>query len=50
MDLRRAKRNQVEAVVRKLCGYLSIEVPAIHVEPPEQLPGSYHKLLVHNAT
>ena len=49
MDLRRAKRDQVEAVVRKLCGYLSIEVPAIHVEPPEQLPGSYHKLLVHNA-
>ena len=38
----------MEAVVRKLCGYLSIEVPAIHVEPPEQLPGSYHKLLVHN--
>ena len=44
-----AKSDQVEAVVRDLCGYLSVEVPAIHVEPPEQVPGSYHKLLVHNA-
>ena len=44
-----AKSDQVEAVVRNLCGYLSVEVPAIHVEPPEQVPGSYHKLLVHNA-
>ena len=44
-----AKSDQVEAVVRDLCDYLSVEVPAIHVEPPEQVPGSYHKLLVHNA-
>ena len=49
VDWGRAKRHQVEVVVRKLCGYLSMEVPAIHVEPPEQVPGSYHKLLVHNA-
>ena len=49
VDWRRAERDQVEAVVRKLCGYLSMELPAIHVEPPEQVPGSSHKLLVHNA-
>ena len=49
VDWERAECDQVEAVVRRLCGYLSMEVPAIHVEPPEQLPGSYHKLLVHNA-
>ncbi len=49
IDWRRAGRDQVEAVVRRLCGYVSMEVPAIHVEPPEQVPGSYHKLLVNNA-
>ena len=38
----------MEALVRKLCGYLSMEAPTIHIEPPEQVPGSYHKLLVHN--
>ena len=45
----RAKREQVEAVVRKLWGYLLMEVPAIHVVPPEQVPGSYYSLLVHNS-
>ena len=49
VDWGKAECNQVEMVVRKLWGYLSMEVPAIHVEPPEQMPGSYHKLLVHNA-
>ena len=49
VDWGRAECDKVEAVVRKLWGYLSMEVPAIHVEPPEQVPGSYHKLLVHNA-
>ena len=49
VDWERAECDQVEAVVRKLWCYLSMEVPAIHVEPPEQVPGSYHKLLVHNA-
>ena len=44
-----SKSDQVEEVVRDLCRYLPVEVPAIHVEPPEQVPGSYHKLLVHNA-
>ncbi len=48
-DWRRAERDQLEAVIRKLCGYLSMEVPAIHIEPPGQVPGRYHKLLVHNA-
>ena len=50
VDWGRAECDQVEAVVRKLFGYLSMEMPAIHVEPPEQVPGSYHKLLVHNAS
>ena len=41
--------DQVEAVVRKLCGYLWMEMPAVQVEPAAQVPGRYHKLLVHNA-
>ena len=49
VDCGKAEFDQVEAVVRKLCGYLSMAVPAIHVEPAERVPGSYHKLLVHTA-
>ena len=49
VDRGRVEYDQVESVVRKLCDHLSMEVPAIHVEPPEQIPLSYHKLLVHNA-
>ena len=44
-----AECDQVEAVVRKLCGYLPMEVPAVHVAPPADVPGNYQKLLVHNA-
>ncbi len=47
-DWGRAECDQVEAVVRKLCGHLPMEAPEIHVEPAEQVPGDYHKLLVHN--
>ena len=49
VEWRLAKWDQVEAVVRDLCGYLSIEVPAIHVQAPELVPGIYHKLLVHDS-
>ncbi len=41
--------DQVETLVRELWGYLSMEVPATHVLPPEQVPGSYHSLLVHKS-
>ena len=49
VDRGRAESDQVGAVVRHLCSYLPIELPAVHVEPPEQVPGAYRQLLVHNA-
>ena len=45
----KTERNEVEAVVRNLCSYLAMDVPAIHVEPPWRMPRSFHKLLVHNS-
>ena len=42
------ERDQTNELVRKLWSRLSMEAPAIHVASPEQVPGTYHKLLVHD--